>query len=94
MKNEEWAAHIQRLSYSSFFILHSSFFILHSSFFILHSSLINNHGMSQLPHRIHRQLLPILRTTSINKAVYGKKRSHVDTRSVGYGQSQPSTHSV
>ncbi len=80
MKNEEWAAHNQRLSYSSFFILHSS--------------LINNHGMSQLPHRIHRQLLPILRTTSINKAVYGKKRSHVDTRSVGYGQSQPSTHSV
>ena len=87
MKNEEWAAHNQRLSYSSFFILHSSFFILHSS-------LINNHGMSQLPHRIHRKLLPILRTTSINKAVYGKKRSHVDTRSVGYGQSQPSTHSV
>ena len=32
MKNEEWAAHNLRLSYSSFFILHSSFNILHSSF--------------------------------------------------------------
>ena len=32
MKNEEWAAHSLRLSYSSFFILHSSLFILHSSF--------------------------------------------------------------